>query len=229
MTWIRAISCALLINLLASIGANAAKKAEKPVKQAEPLAQDTPLDNLKDAPKAPSLACAGPFAKDTTHAKLVAEFGAKNVVFKDVQLISDVTTQASVIFDDDPTKRVVVYWKDNKTRTGPTSISIEAPSIWTGPGDIRNGLSLRELVKLNGGEFQMTGFGGIGGGEISGLKGPLADVPGDCTLKIRLEPGIANPLPPRFASVTGDQLIASKNLVLRRVRPQVAQWSVNYR
>lgn len=207
--------------------ASAAKKAEKPAKQ--PVAQDTSLNNLKDAPKAPSLACAGPFAKDTTHTKLAAEFGAKNVVFKDVVPPSDVKTQATVVFDDDPTRRVVIIWKDNKTRSHPASISIEAPSTWTGPGDVRNGLTLKDLEKINGGGFSMTGFGGVGGGEISGLKGPLAEAPGDCTLKIKLEPGIANPLPPRFASVTGEQLIPSKNLVLRRVRPQVSQWSVNYR
>lgn len=218
--------------VLFSVVANpaiAAKKAEKPAKQSEPVGQDTSLNNLKDAPKAPSLACTGPFAADTTHAKLMAEFGARNVVFKDVVTASDVKTQATVVFDDDPTRRLVVYWKDNKTRAKPASISIEAPSTWTGPGDVRNGLTLKDLERLNGGGFSIKGFGSIGGGEIADLKGQFADVPGDCSLKIKLEPGIANPLPPRFASVTGDQLIPSKNLVLRRVRPQVSQWSVNYR
>lgn len=222
----RSISAALLISALAMTGANAAKKS--PAKPQEPLAQDTPLNTLADAPKAPSLACDGPFARDTTHAKLVSEFGAKNVVFKDVEVASNTLTKASVIFDEDPTRRVVVYWKDSKTRTRPQAVSIEAPSTWTGPGGLRNGLTLKDLVKLNGGEFKMMGFGGIGGGEISGLKGPFADVPGGCTLKIKLEPGIAPPLPPRFASVTGDQYVDSKNLILRRVRPQVVQWSLNY-
>ena len=133
-----------------------------------------------------------------------------------------------MVFDEDPTKRVVVFWKDEKTRSKPASISIEAPSTWTGPGGVRNGLTLKDLEKANGTGFSVTGFGGINGGVVSGLKGPFVDVPGDCTLKIKFEPGIANPLPPRFASVTGDQSIASKNLVLRRVRPQVSQWSVNY-
>jgi hypothetical protein len=205
-----------------------ARKAEKPAKPSEPLAQDTPLNTLKDAPKPPSLACEGPFAKDTTHAKLVTEFGAKHVAFKDVELSSNVLTKASVVFDEDPTKRVVVFWKDEKTRSKPASISIEAPSTWTGPGGVRNGLTLKDLEKANGTGFSVTGFGGINGGVVSGLKGPFVDLPGDCTLKIKFEPGIANPLPPRFASVTGDQSIASKNLVLRRVRPQVSQWSVNY-
>jgi hypothetical protein len=228
MTSIRSISGAFLICALALTGADAAKKSDKPAKQPEPMAQDTPLNTLKNAPKAPSLACDGPFAKDTTHAKLVSEFGAKNVVFKDVDIMRDVKTQASVIFDEDPTRRLVVYWKDNKARARPMAVSVEAPSTWTGPGGVRNGLALKDLVKLNGDEFRMMGFGGVGGGEISGLKGPFSDLPGGCTLKIKLEPGIANPLPPRFASVTGDQFVASKNLVLRRVRPQVSQWSVNY-
>jgi hypothetical protein len=38
---------------------------------------------------------------------------------------------------------------------------------------VRNGLTLRELEKLNGGNFSVTGFGGIGGGEASKLGGPL--------------------------------------------------------
>lgn len=225
----KSISGALLICALAFTGAHAAKKTDKPAKQAEPIAQDTSLNNLKDAPKAPSLACDGAFAKDTTHARLVAEFGATNVAFKDVEVTSNVLTKASVVFDNDPTRRVVVYWKDDRTRSKPASVLIEAPSTWTGPGGVRNGLSLKELEKLNGEGFSIMGFGGIGGGEVSKLSGPFTDLPGDCTLKIKLEPGIASPLPPRFASVTGDQLIASKNLILRRVRPQVLQWSVNYR
>lgn len=207
--------------------AEAAKKAAKPAQQSEPAPQDTTLNNVKDAPKAPSLACEGPFAKDTTHAKLETAFGAKNVAFKDVEVTSNVLTKATVLFDDDPTRRVVVFWKDNKTRTKPSSFVVEAPSTWTGPGGVRNGLTLKELQTKNG-DFKMMGFGGIGGGEISGLSGPFVNLPGDCVLKIRLEPGIANPLPPRFASVTGDQFITSKNLVLRRVRPQVSKWMVNY-
>ena len=226
MTYIRSLSGALLICAFALSAADAAKKAAKP---AEPMAQDTSLNNLKDAPKAPSLACEGPFAKDTTHDKLAMEFGAKNVVYKDVDVTSNVLTKATVLFDSDPTRRLVVFWKDEKTRTKPLSIAIEAHSTWTGPGGVRNGLTLKDLEKLNGGGFSITGFGGIGGGEASKLGGPFVDLPGDCTLKIRFEPGIANPLPSRFASVTGDVLIASTNLVLRRVRPQIVQWSINYR
>lgn len=225
MTCIQSLSGALLICSLAITGAEAARKSAKPT---EPMAQDTSLNNVKDAPQAPSLACEGPFAKDTTHDKLVATFGAKNVAFKDVDVTSNVLTKATVLFDADPTRRLVVFWKDDKSRTRPIAVTIDAPSTWTGPGGVRNGLTLRDLERLNGGNFSVTGFGGIGGGEASKLGGPFVNLPGNCTLKIRFAPGIASPLPSRFASVTGDVLIASTNLVLRRVRPQVEQWSIHY-
>ena len=226
MTCIQSLSGALLICSLAITGAEAARKSAKP---AEPMAQDTSLNNVKDAPQAPSLACEGPFAKDTTHDKLVATFGAKNVAFKDVDVTSNVLTKATVLFDADPTRRLVVFWKDEKSRTRPIAVTIDAPSTWTGPGGVRNGLTLRDLERLNGGNFSVTGFGGIGGGEASKLGGPFVNLAGDCSLKIRFEPGIASPLPPRFSSVTGDVLIVSTNLILRRVRPQVVQWSIHYR
>lgn len=190
--------------------------------------QEPALDNLKDAPKAPDLVCSGAFAKDSSHARLVTEFGAKNVVFKDVATPGDVMVKASILFDADPTKRAVFFWRDVKNKANPVSIEIEAPSTWTGPGGLRNGLPLKELEKLNGGSFSMVAFGGVGGGTVSDLKGPFANVTGGCTLTARFEPGIANPLPPRYASITGDQTLVSTNFMLRRVRAQVTEWHVNY-
>lgn len=194
----------------------------------EDTGQETSLDNFKDAPPAPQLNCAGPFAKDTTHAKLVTEFGDKNVAFKDVETPGNILVKATVIFDNDPTKRAVFFWGDNKARSKLSSILIEAPSRWAGPGGLRNGLPLKELEKLNGGSFSMVAFGGVNGGLVSGLKGPFANVAGGCTLAPRFEPGIANPLPPRFAAVTGEQTLLSTNFMLRRVRAQIGEWRVNY-
>ncbi|MBN8980571.1 MAG: hypothetical protein J0I29_04715 [Rhizobiales bacterium] len=191
-------------------------------------AQPTSLDNLKDAPKPPELLCSGPFAKDTSHAKLEAAFGAKNVAYKDVELPGNYMKKATVIFDNDPTKRAVFFWRDDKTRANPSSILVEAPSTWSGPGGIRNGLPLKDLEKANGGSFSIVAFGGVNGGLASGLKGPFVNITGGCTVQPRFEPGIANPLPPRYASVTGEQTLVSNNFMLRRVRPQISEWRVNY-
>ncbi len=205
-----------------------AKQDSKSQNQDKESGQDTSLDNFKDAPPAPQLNCAGSFAKDSSHAKLAAEFGDKNVAFKDVELPGNYLEKATVVFDTDPTKRLVVFWNDNKTRAKPKSILVEAPSRWVGPGGIRNGLALKDLEKLNGGSFSMVAFGGVNGGNVSGLKGPFVNIAGGCTLAPRFEPGIANPLPPRYAAVTGEQTLASTNFMLRRVRAQVSEWRVNY-
>lgn len=191
-------------------------------------AQDVSLNNLKDAPPAPVLACTGPFAKDTSHARLITEFGEPNVVFKEVEGAEGSKEKATVIFDDNPTKRVVFYWDDMKARTKPKKIVITAPSTWLGPNGIRNGLPVKDLETINGGTFSIKGFGGIGSGGVSGLKGKLADVSGGCKLAIHFEPGIANPLPPKFAAITGNLIVSSSNSLMRRARPQVSDWSVIY-
>ena len=205
-----------------------AKQDAKSQDKDDDTGQETSLDNFKDGPPAPQLNCAGPFAKDTSHAKLVSEFGDKNVAFKDVETPGNIIVKATVIFDNDPTKRAVFFWGDNKARNKLSSILIEAPSRWQGPGGIRNGLPLKELEKLNGGSFSMVAFGGVNGGNVSGLKGPFVNIAGGCTLVPRVEPGIANPLPPRYASVTGEQTLVSTNFMLRRVRAQIGEWRVNY-
>jgi hypothetical protein len=60
MTRFRFLTGMLLVCIVTATGAEAAKKSARP---AEPMAQDTSLDNLKDAPKPSVLACEGPFAR----------------------------------------------------------------------------------------------------------------------------------------------------------------------
>lgn len=191
-------------------------------------AQPAARDAAKGAAEPLALRCEGPFAKETTHARLVQAFGAANVTVKDVADAAGILTKATVVFDEDPTRRVVFYWNDARTRARPSRIVVEAPSTWVGPGGIHNGLPLKEVERLNGGGFTMIGFGGVGGGTVSGLRGSLADLAGGCALSLRFSPGISDPLPARYASVTGNRVVSSSSFVLRRTRPQVSAWSLSY-
>lgn len=197
---------------------------------AQSAAPEAGADTQSDfqAQKRDTVACEGRFAKDTTHAKLVTAFGAKNVTFKDVDGAEGATEKATVLFDVDPTHRIVVFWHDPKTRTKPSMITISAPSLWIGPGGIGNGMKLTEVEKLNGKPFKLAGFDWDGGGFIRDLDGKLKTVSGGCNLVVRFEPGIANPLPAKYAEITGDKTILSSNRTLRRVRPQVSEWSIGY-
>ena len=191
------------------------------VGQSGPDTQDNLIPQKRDA-----IGCDGPFAKDTSQAKLAAAFGARNVAFKQVDGAEGSKENATVLFDDDPTKRVVVFWHDEKARARPSMISVGAPSLWTGPGGIGNGMKLTDVEKLNGKPFKLAGFDWDGGGFVRELDGKLK--PASCNLVIRFEPGIANPLPARYAEITGDKTILSNNKLLRRTRAQVSEWGIGY-
>lgn len=221
----------LAMAMIALMLANAASAAgrSKPAKiEQAPLADDTPLDTLKDTPPAPVLACNGPFARTASHADLVAAFGEKNVVFKPIEGAQGQADKATVVFENDPVKQITVHWRNTASRSGIAAVTAAAPSTWIGPGGIRNGLPLKDVEKLNGGAFNIKGFEVDGGGLTSGLKGRLVDLPGGCNLSVRFEPGIANPLPKKFSTIVGGRKVASTDKLMRRAKPMVSEWSIGY-
>lgn len=205
-----------------------AAKSKSDARTEQPANDDTTLNNVADAPPAPVLACGGSFAKSTSHAKLVAEFGEKNVVYKDVDGPEGRRTKATILFENDPVKQIIVTWRDQAARNGISAVTASAPSTWVGPGGIRNGLPLKQVEKLNGGAFSINGFEWNGGGFASGFKGQFASPPGGCILSIRFEPGIANPLPKKFTAIVGDRKIPSSDRLMQRAKPMVSEWSVSY-
>jgi hypothetical protein len=186
--------------------------------------------NTQDAPPQPkTLACTGPFARDTTHAKLVAAFGAQNVTLERVDGPEGKKRTATVLFGDDPTKRVEIYWHDMRKRARPATILISTPSQWVGPYGITLGLTATQVEKINGKAFNINGFGWDGGGYAGTFDGKLASVPGGCHLAVRFEATIANPLPTaRYAAIIGDKKILSSNALMRRSKPMLSEWSVGY-
>lgn len=193
-------------------------------------AQAQDAQGAQDAPPQPgTLACAGPFARDTTHAKLIAAFGAENVTLEQVDGPEGTKEIATVLFASDPTKRVQIYWHDMRKRVRPATILIGTPSQWIGPYGITLGLTATQVEKINGKAFNINGFGWDGGGYAGTFDGKLASVPGGCHLSVRFEPTIANPLPPaRYAAIIGDKKILSSNALMRRSKPMLSEWSVGY-
>lgn len=223
------LSCLAALLIVASTPAETRPaKSKSDTRTEQPAADDTDLDNVAGAPPAPVLSCSGSFARTTSHARLVSEFGETNVVYKDVDGPQGRKIKATVLFDSDPVKQIIVFWRDQSSRNGIASVTASAPSTWIGPGGIRNGLPLKQVEKLNGGAFSINGFEWDGGGFASGFKGQLAAPPGGCVLSIRFEPGIANPLPKTFAAIVGDRKIPSSDRLMRRAKPMVSEWSVSY-
>ncbi len=187
-----------------------------------------PQLHAQDAPPADTLACSGPFAKDTTHTKLVAAFGAKNVTFEDVDGPEGAKEKATVLFGSELNRRVEIHWHDERARAKPAMIRVITPSQWIGPEGVVIGMTVRQVEKLNGKPVQINGFGWGGGGFVSGLEGRLASMAGGCRLTLRFEPTAANPLPERYAPIIGDKKIASSNALMRRAKPMISEWGIGY-
>jgi hypothetical protein len=52
---------------------------------------------------------------------------------------------ASIIYPNDPKRRLEVWWSDVDKRKDLYLIAINGSSTWTGPGGLRLGLSLADL------------------------------------------------------------------------------------
>jgi hypothetical protein len=57
----------------------------------------------------PLVACSGTFAKDSDHLKLATAFDSKNVTFTDVEASDGNKVPASVLFANDPKRRLEVW------------------------------------------------------------------------------------------------------------------------
>jgi hypothetical protein len=75
-------------------------------------------------------------------------YDPKNVDFGEVDA-GPGKSMASIIYPNDPKRRLEVWWSDVDRRKDLYLIAINGSSTWTAPGGLRLGLSLVDLEKLN--------------------------------------------------------------------------------
>lgn len=182
----------------------------------------------KPAERARTVACAGPFARAANHAQLESAFGAKNVVFTQVDGPGNTKLNASVIFPDDPKRRLEVLWHDEAARARPSAIVITGASQWQAPGGLRLGMTLVEIERRNGKAFQLSGFAGDYGGSVTDWDaGKLDQLPGDCRMGMRF---VADGKAAREAvsRVAAEETFSSAAPEIRAVRPRVYEIIIGY-
>ncbi|QUS41213.1 hypothetical protein RPMA_21975 [Tardiphaga alba] len=183
---------------------------------------------VQPAPAPPlTIACSGPFAKDSSHAKLQQAFGSQFVAIQKVDGAEGETFEASVLYRSVPEKRLEVTWQDDKKRSGLSSASVKKPSTWTGPEGIRIGMTLDEVAKINGQPFKLNGFEWDYGGYVVDLKGKLASLPGGCSMTLRFSPGMALDAK-KHAGLIGEKKLSSSDAKLLAVKPVLVSWSIGY-
>jgi hypothetical protein len=172
--------------------------------------------------------CGGIFAKDSSHLKLAMTFDSKNITFTDVDASNGTKVPASVLFPNDPKRRLEVWWSNQTARSGTYLIVINGKSTWSAPGGLRLGLTLQQLEKLNKKAFKLKGFDKDGVATISDWdEGELANLPGGCKSGLSLH---ADPKAPADAvsALSPDKEYGSQDPQMLAAKPTVSEVLIGY-
>lgn len=182
---------------------------------------------LPGVAQADELKCEGPFAPNTTHDRLVEAFGSKNVVRKTIHGPEGMTSNASVIFDKDPARTLVVIWSDEKAARRPARIHFSG-SAWSVGNNLHVGASLAEVEAANARPFTLYGFEWDFGGMVASWKGGnLERLPGGCAAVAHFESDDSSG-EETLTKVAGDQEFSSRDAAMRAARPKLLQLGVKY-
>ena len=211
------------------------QRPARPARRTEPVQPDQPTAAQPAAAPPPqraaeasrAIACTGAFGKDSSHLKLATRFDSRNVAFTEVEGPEGSKLMASVLFPNDPKRRLEVLWQNEASRSDTHLIVVNGQSTWTAPKGLRLGLALAALEKLNGKPFKLSGFDQPNGGSVGDWQGGALDkLPGGCRLGIRLVPDAKAPEAARN-DVLGNEFM-SNDPKMRAVRPIIAEILLGY-
>lgn len=173
----------------------------------------------------------GAIMRTASELDLIRAYGHGNVRTQDINVGEGVTERGTVVFPDEPIKRAAVLWKDLSNNQMPERIQITgSKTLWKMAQGITLGTSLRELERLNGRPFVLTGFGwDYGGTIISWERGALARAfatGGRIILRLRPPSGLTQGV---LRPVTGDREFRSNHATMQRLNPRIYQMIIEFK
>lgn len=161
--------------------------------------------------------------KDTL-ASLQQRYGAANVKEDDVPGAEGEQVPGWVLYPDDPKRRVYIYLDDAGAHPSLLSV-LDVESQWQRSDGVHMGLTLADLVKLNGQPIEFSGFGWDYGGTVSDLH--------HGALEKHRAAGAIGLCPPDFPDgqypenyPSGDGLFPSSYALVVRYPPTVCNFNV---
>ena len=134
----------------------------------------------------------------------------------------------SILFPNDPKRRLEVLWTNEAGRSGTSVIAINGKSQWSAPKGMKLGLPLAALEKANGKPFKLSGFGADGTAGVAGWEGgALGSLPGGCKVGMRLAADSKAP-PEARSAVAGDKEVLSSDAGVRALKPTVVEILIGY-
>jgi hypothetical protein len=194
-----------------------------------PVAVAKPAAPAKPPEPARAVACSnGAFAKNSGHLKLAQSYGVHNVEYTEVPGDDGSTLMASVLFPNDPKRRLEVLWDDDTQRTGTRMIVIDGQSTWTAQKGVHLGLPIAALEKVNGKPFKLMGFEKDGMAIVSDWNGGALGLLTDgCKVGVQFKP---DPKAPAgvVGAASSDKEFVSNDPAIRAAKPTVGEIIVAY-
>jgi hypothetical protein len=179
----------------------------------------------------------GAITRNTSEKELIKIFGTQNVKRVNVDVGEGETQPGTVVYPNDPSKKLLIIWRDAATREAPESIRINSKNtLWKTDRGITIGTPLKTIEEMNGRSFALTGFGWDYSGTVlhsnGGKVGELGaesgeDVTGR-TLLLRLQPSAAMQKGPEYKSVLGDGKFFSDHPAMKKLDPRVYEMIVEF-
>jgi hypothetical protein len=200
---------------------------QPPPADAAPPAARPKLAATPPAAASHAVACAGAFAKNSSHLKLAQAYGPLNLTFTEVDGPQNSKIMASVLYPKDPKRHLEVWWTNEAARSDTALIVINGQSTWTGPKGLHLGLPIAALEKLNGKPFQLAGFDQDNAGAALDWQGGALDkIPGGCKVSVRVVPDPKATEDARKAAA--GKTLMSNDAVVRAVQPKIAEIIIGY-
>ncbi len=168
------------------------------------------------------------------HASMVERFGAENVVKDDISLGEGEIVQGTILFAEDPERRLEVVWWDPEQMSDPQSVTFSgAPSRWWVAPGLTTGVALDSVVAMNGGPFTLLGFEWDYSGTVVDWKGGRFDALDreETDFIVRLSPSqeaeerVGRT---KIESVLGDVDFSSDHPVMAELNPVVYSVSLSF-
>lgn len=175
---------------------------------------------------AAELACEGPFAADSSAARLIETYGRDNVVTGEVPGPEGSTIIATTVFPNDPDRTMEFGWWDEERFERLAYFTLPAGD--TAPGGLKPGLTVREVEALNGAPFIIGGFWWDYGGGADFSDGKLAEAPGGCHVSVRFSPMADIPAELDVTSISGEVSIPSDTPLLEQLDTRVESVTIGY-
>lgn len=216
-----------------SAGNEAAPKAAPTPAPAPAAAKAKPAKHNKKASKKPAgpptvITCSGLFGPDSSHQALEGAFDAQNIVFGEIEgAPGSSNLTGSILYPDDPKRRLEVIWQDESQRANVRIIAINQQSTWRGPKGLRLGLTLAAVEKINGKPFLLSAIDADGAVSVTDWQdGKLASLPGGCNLGMRftIDPAASDDA----RSEASAETFTSTDKTLRAVKPTSAEILIGY-